>query len=251
MMWASFGRAPPASTRSSAATSIPSGSSSTIAHVRAAVSQRQERAVVRRPLDDDRVARLHQRVEQERVRLHRAVGDDHLLGRDLVALGDPRAQRHVADRGPVRGHAARVVGERRGRRPRASPRRRRCRATARRGRTRSFGGEDYRPGCFVIVADRSRLARSTADSHARRRATRRTRPAGRSRPGAEQRDRDLGDLRRACGRRARPCSRAPRPWPRRCPSSRRRSRRRGPSSCRRGGEAGDVGDDRLGHVARR
>ena len=49
------------------------------AHVRAAVAQVQQRAVVRRRLDDHRVARLHEQLEQERVGLHRAVGDQHLL----------------------------------------------------------------------------------------------------------------------------------------------------------------------------
>ena len=75
--------------------------------VRAAVAQVQQRAVIRRGLDDHRVARLHQQLEQERVRLHRAVGDEHLLDLDAVLLGDPLAQRDVAD--------ARAVGRRPGR----------------------------------------------------------------------------------------------------------------------------------------
>ena len=82
------------------------------AHVGAAVAQRQQRPVVGRPLDDHRVAGLDQRVEQERVGLHRAVGDQHPLGLDLVALGDPFAQRHVPDRRPVGGDAGRVLVER-------------------------------------------------------------------------------------------------------------------------------------------
>jgi len=80
-------------------------------HVGAAVSQRQQRAVVGGALDDHRVAGFDERVEQERVCLHRAVGDDHLLGRDLVAVGDPLAKRRVADRGPIAGHPARVGGK--------------------------------------------------------------------------------------------------------------------------------------------
>ena len=83
MMWASFGRAPEASTRSSAATSIPSGSSSTI---RTSAPRLRSDSSVRSYVGRstiDRVARLDQRVEQERVGLHRAVGDQDLLGGDL------------------------------------------------------------------------------------------------------------------------------------------------------------------------
>ena len=111
MMWASFGRAPAASTRSSAATSIPSGSSSTI---RTSAPRLRSDSSVRSYVGRSTITESpsHQRVEQERVGLHRAVGDEHLLGRDAVALGDPRAQRQVADRGAVGGHAARIVGER-------------------------------------------------------------------------------------------------------------------------------------------
>ena len=82
------------------------------AHVRPAAAQRQQRAVVRGALHDHQVARLDERLEQERVGLHRAVGDHHLLGLDLVVLGDPLAQRRVPDRGAVRGDAARVGRER-------------------------------------------------------------------------------------------------------------------------------------------
>jgi hypothetical protein len=80
--------------------------------VGAAVAQVQQRAVVGRRLDDHRVARADEQLEQERIRLHRAVGDEHLVGLDAVLLGDPLAQRDVADRGPVRERAGRVVGER-------------------------------------------------------------------------------------------------------------------------------------------
>jgi len=78
----------------------------------AALAQRQERAVVRRLLDDDGVALGDERVEEERVSLHGPVRDDDLLGRHAVALGEPRAQRHVADGGAVAGDAGGVVGER-------------------------------------------------------------------------------------------------------------------------------------------
>ena len=57
---------------------------------------------------------LDELVEQERVGLHRAVGDDHVRRLDAVLLGDPRAQRRVADGRAVRGRAAGVVGERAG-----------------------------------------------------------------------------------------------------------------------------------------
>ena len=80
-------------------------------HVSAATAQRQQRSVVGRPLDDHRVAGLNERLEQERVRLHRPVGHDHLLGRHLMALGDPRSQRRIADRRAVGGHPAGVLGK--------------------------------------------------------------------------------------------------------------------------------------------
>ena len=81
-------------------------------HVRAAVAERQERAVVCGSLDDHRVAGLDQGVEQERVGLHRPVRDEHAARVDLVALRDQLAQRGVADRGPVGRHSGRIVGER-------------------------------------------------------------------------------------------------------------------------------------------
>ena len=112
MMCASVGWAPVASTPLERGDVDPVGLELDHPHVGAAVAQRQQRAVVRRPLDDHRVAGADERVEQERVGLHRAVGDEDPLGRDAVALGDPLAQRHVADRGAVGGHARRVVGER-------------------------------------------------------------------------------------------------------------------------------------------
>ena len=81
-------------------------------HVRAAVAQVQQRAVVGRRLDDHGVAGLHEQLEQERVGLHRAVGHEHLLDLDAVLLRDPLAQRHVADRRAVRRRPGRVVVER-------------------------------------------------------------------------------------------------------------------------------------------
>ena len=67
---------------------------------------------LRRGLDDDGVAGLHEQVEQERVGLHRPVGQDDLLRRHLLVLGDPRAQRQVAAAGAVGRGAAGVVRER-------------------------------------------------------------------------------------------------------------------------------------------
>ena len=82
------------------------------ADIGAALLERQQRTVVRRLLDDHRVALGNERVEQECVRLHRAVRDDHLLGLDAVALGNPLAQRLVSDGGPISGETARVICER-------------------------------------------------------------------------------------------------------------------------------------------
>ena len=58
---------------------MPSGSSSTWCTLRAALAQRQQRAVVGGALDHHVVAAVHDVLEQERVRLHRAVGDEHAL----------------------------------------------------------------------------------------------------------------------------------------------------------------------------
>ena len=80
-------------------------------HVGAAAAQRQQRAVVGRLLDDDGVARADEVGEEERVGLHRAVGDEHLLGLDAELLGDVLAQRDVADRRAVGGDAAGVALE--------------------------------------------------------------------------------------------------------------------------------------------
>ena len=80
-------------------------------HVGAEVAQRQQRAIVGGQLGDHSVAVLDQRVEQKRVGLHRAVGDDHALRRHTMLLRDPLAQRPVADRGAVGGETGRVLAE--------------------------------------------------------------------------------------------------------------------------------------------
>ena len=79
MMCASFGWTAVLSSVSSAVDADAVGLEVDHAHVRAAVAQVQQRAVVGRRLDDHRVAGLDEQLEQERVGLHRAVGDEHLL----------------------------------------------------------------------------------------------------------------------------------------------------------------------------
>ena len=78
----------------------------------AALLEREQRPVVGRPFDDDRLAGADERVEEERVGLHRSVGGDHARRLHAVLLGDPLAERDVADRGAVGDGAARVLGER-------------------------------------------------------------------------------------------------------------------------------------------
>ena len=113
MMWASLGRKSGSLEQRLDAVDVDAvGLELDHPHVGAAVAQVQQRAVVGRRLDDHRVAGADEQLEQERVGLHRAVGDEHLVGLDAVLLGDPLAQRDVADRGPVGERAARVVGER-------------------------------------------------------------------------------------------------------------------------------------------
>jgi len=84
-------------------------------HICATLAQRQQRAIVGGPLDHDRVTGRHQHLEEEGVRLHRAVGDQHLLRGDAMTPGDPFAQRLVPDRGSIGGHARGVLRERGGR----------------------------------------------------------------------------------------------------------------------------------------
>ena len=99
MMWASFGRTPSDEQRAPTRLDVDAvGLELDRADVGAALAQAEQRAVVGRALDDDRVAGGDELVEQERVGLHRAVGDDHLRRRRPVLLGDPLAQRRVADR---------------------------------------------------------------------------------------------------------------------------------------------------------
>ena len=63
-------------------------------------------------------AGLHEVVEQEGVGLHRAVGHEYLLDGHVVLLGDPLAQRHVADRRAVRRRRAQRLRSSRTRRTR-------------------------------------------------------------------------------------------------------------------------------------
>ena len=71
----------------------------------AGAAEQQQRAVVRGLLDDHPVARLDHVAEQQRRRLHRAVGEHHLLGLEPVELArDPLAEARMAD--------SRAVGER-------------------------------------------------------------------------------------------------------------------------------------------
>ena len=82
--------------------------------VDAELLQHQQRAVVRRLLDDDLVARLEQRAEQHPPGLERAVGDHHPARVEAaVALADPLAERRMADPGAVGEGAGGVLGQRR------------------------------------------------------------------------------------------------------------------------------------------
>ena len=107
MMCASLGRKSGCSSSDVDAVDVdPVGLQLDHAHVGAAVAQVEQRAVVGRRLDDHRVAGPDEQLEQERVGLHRAVGDQHLVDLDAVLLGDPLAQRDVADARAVRERAA-------------------------------------------------------------------------------------------------------------------------------------------------
>ena len=77
----------------------------------AELPQRQQRAVVGGRLDDHEVAGLDELLEQERIRLHRAVGGHDLLRLDAVLRGDPLEQRRIARRGAVGERARRVALE--------------------------------------------------------------------------------------------------------------------------------------------
>ena len=122
-----------------------------------------------------------------------------------MLLGDPLAQRHVADRRPVRDGARRGPSRTRAARPRAAPPRRRCRATARPGRRRSvpclaaYARPGRLTGCRLMsesaVAELHRAARAfatrprarlpparLAPGSSRRSGRRLARNAGRPRP---------------------------------------------------------------------
>ena len=82
--------------------------------VDAELLQHQQRAVVRRLLDDDLVARLEQGAEQHPTRFERAVGDHHPARVDAaVAVADPLAEPGMADSGSVGERAGGVLGQRR------------------------------------------------------------------------------------------------------------------------------------------
>ncbi len=90
---------------------MPSGSQLDRVQPRAALAQREQRAVVGRALDDHLVAGAHEMLEQERVRLHRPVGHEHPLGLDAVQVRDPRTQTGIADGGAIGRRAGRVALE--------------------------------------------------------------------------------------------------------------------------------------------
>ena len=231
MMWASFGRSPPARAAARERVDVdPVGLQRDRVHARAALAQRQQRAVVGRPLDDHRVARRDELVEQERVGLHRAVGDDHASRRDAVLLGDPRAQRQVADRRCRRRSRRRGRSRTRAPRPRAGPRRRRCRATARRGRRRWLRLRSRR-----YVGSASDGSRCRQDAH-------RPQAAAPSAIAISATSVGVRPTRTPCASSASAfaCGGAARAGDDRAGVTHRLARR--------GGEAGDVGDDRLGHV---
>ena len=130
MMWASFGRRRPSSSSRERVDVDAVGLQVDHADVGAALAQRRAACGRRSALDDHGVAGARPALEQERVGLHRAVGDEHLLGADPVAArrstraaagSPPRCRRRWSRPGPRRTRA---------RRPPAAPRRRRCRATA-------------------------------------------------------------------------------------------------------------------------
>ncbi len=81
-------------------------------HTRPPRAQREQGTVVGGALHDHVVPLAHQLLEQKRVGLHRAVGHEHPLGLHAVALGDPRAQTGVADRGAIGGGPGGVARKR-------------------------------------------------------------------------------------------------------------------------------------------
>ena len=178
--------------------------------------------------------------------------DRRRLARDRRRFGG-RWRRWRLRGGRLRRRLGRAVGRRRRRRRagRGWPARRRIsagpgagcgRGRARPGRRAGAGptARDAPPECSLVRSTRdwSTLASDSAGANA-------DRETARWRRGARPRALAGVTLRRApssetaisatwvgCARRARPCSRAPRPWPWRCRATRTRSRRRGPWSCR-------------------
>ena len=83
--------------------------------LRAGAAQQQQRAVVGGLLDDHSVARLDHVAKEQRRRLHRAVGEHHVLGLEAVELaGHPLAEAGMADAGAVGERLLPVGLERRG-----------------------------------------------------------------------------------------------------------------------------------------
>ena len=78
----------------------------------AELPQRQQRAVVGGRLDHHDVAGLDQLLEQEGVRLHRAVRGHDAVGLDAVLRRDPLEQVRIAGRGAVGERARRIALER-------------------------------------------------------------------------------------------------------------------------------------------
>ncbi len=108
MMWASSGFYAAVEQRCERLGVDPVGLQLHRVHSRAALAQGEQRAVVGGALHDHVIPAFHELLEEERVGLHRAVGDEHPLGLHPVLVGDPRTQTGVADRGAVGGRAGGV-----------------------------------------------------------------------------------------------------------------------------------------------
>ena len=75
--------------------------------------QHQQRAVIRRLLDNHPVARLQQVLEEHPARLQRPIGDHHLPGIEPpMPLGNPLAEPRMPDPGPVGKRLLPVLGQR-------------------------------------------------------------------------------------------------------------------------------------------
>ena len=128
--------------RSKASTSTPSASSATGTELGAGPAEEQQGAVVGRLLDDHPVAGLDHVAEEQRRRLHRAVGHHHLTRRRCRGTRSRSTRRGPGGRSRCRRTA-----------PAASPRRARSRAAS---RTASFGRMS------ALGAPRAKLITSTA-----------------------------------------------------------------------------------------